>query len=71
MWHVAALQLKAGLTPMTNLGQVCLFSNLITVLHLFNDVDFGIGVVGASLFFTGFKVLIYWWMIKISKGVGI
>ena len=24
-----------------------------------------------SLFLTGFKVVIYWWIIKISKGVGI
>ena len=29
-----------------------------------------VDVVGTSLFFPGLKVVIYWWMIKISKGVG-
>ena len=30
-WHIATLQMKAGITLITNLGQVCLFSNLITI----------------------------------------
>ena len=44
-------------------------SFLTTWSHLFNN-GFWVGVVGTS-FFTGFRVLIYCWMIKISKGVGI
>ena len=54
---------------MTNLGQVCLFSNLITT-PLQRCCGFWIGVVGTSQFFSGFKVAMYRWMIKISKGVG-
>ena len=49
---MATLQLKAGLKLMINLGQVCLFSNLIT-MHLFSD---GVGfefVSGEHLFSKG------------------
>ena len=48
---------------MTNLGQVCLFSNLIkTPVQFFGPVSW------EHLFLiTDFKVVIYWWMIKISK----
>ena len=58
MTHIAALQLKAGLTLITNLGQVCLFSDLITIPV--QCCEFCVGVVGTQLFFTGFKVEIYW-----------
>ena len=53
---------------MTNLDQVCLLSNLITIPVQW--CEFWVGVAGTQLFFTGFKVGIYWEMIKISKGVG-
>ena len=53
---------------MTNLGQLYFFSNFFTT-HLFSGVVFG-SVSWEHLFFTGFKIVIYWWMIKISKGVG-
>ena len=53
---------------MTNLGQVCFFSNFVTT-HLFSGVGFG-SLSWEHLFFTGFKIVIKWWMIKISKGVG-
>ena len=52
-----------------NLGKVCLFSNLITTLV--HWCGFWDGAVGASRFFTSFKAVIYWWMIKISKRMGI
>ena len=50
---------------MTNLAQVCLFSNLITIPVQW--CWFWVSV-GEQLFFTGFKV-INWGMIKISKRV--
>ena len=50
-------------TYITNLGQVCLFSDLIAIPVQCRE--FCIGVVGTQLFFTGFKVGIYWEMIKI------
>ena len=59
MWNVATLQLKAGLKLITNLGQVCLFSNLITT-QLFSD---GVGFEFVSwehLFSTGLQIVIYW-----------
>ena len=53
---------------MTNLDQVCLFSNLIAIpVQWF---VFWVGVVGTQLFFAGFKVGIYWEMIEISKEIG-
>ena len=33
-------------------------------------MGFLVGVVGTSLFFTGFKVVTYWWMMKNFKGSG-
>ena len=51
---------------MTDLGQVCLFSNLITIPVQWCEL--WVGVAGTQLFFTGFKVGIYWDMIKISRG---
>ena len=45
---------------MTNLGQICLFSNLITILVPVQWCGFGV-------FLTGLKVGIYWGMVKISK----
>ena len=53
MWHITKLQLKAELTLMTNLGQVCLSSNLIT-LHLVNGVGFE-SVCWEHLFFYWFQ----------------
>ena len=53
---------------MTNLGQIRLFSNLTTIF--FNDVGFGLmtWALGWDIaFLTGFKVPIYWEIIKISK----
>ena len=72
-WHIATLQLKHRFTLMTNLGQVCLFSNLITTWNYctYWCCEFWLGAVGTSLFFTGFKVVICWWMNKILKWVGI
>ena len=66
-WHIATLQVKAGLTLMMNLNQVCLFFNLITAPIQW--CEFWVSVVGIP-FFTNFKVVIYWWMITNSKGVG-
>ena len=37
-WHIATLQLKNELKLKTNLDQICLFSNLITIL--FKTVSF-------------------------------
>ena len=56
MQHIATLQMKAGITLMTNLGQVCLLSNLITAPIQWCGCC--VGVVETSLFFTGFKVVI-------------
>ena len=50
---------------MTNLGQICLFSNLITVPVQW--CGFWVGVVGTELFLTGFKAGIFCEMIKISR----
>ena len=63
---------------MTDLGQVCLFSNLMSPFSFHDLCMLGldltcsvvwvwIGVVRTSLFFIGFKVVIYWQMIKILK----
>ena len=53
---------------MTNLDQVCLFSNLTAIPVQW--CVFWVGVVGPQLFFAGFKVGIYWEMIEISKEIG-
>ena len=53
---------------MTNLSQVCLFSNLITIPVQW--CGFWVSFMRTQLFFTGFKVKIYWEMIKIPKRVG-
>ena len=66
-WHIATLQVKAGLTLMMNLNQVCLFFNLITAPTQW--CEFWVSVVGIP-FFTNFKVVIFWRMIRNSKGVG-
>ena len=52
---------------MTNLGQECLFSNLITIPVQWCGFC-SVSWKNSSLF-TVFKVGIYWEMIKISKGV--
>ena len=54
---------ESWITLITNLGQVCLFSKLISVPV--QCCEFCVGVVGIQLFFIGFKVEIYWEMMKI------
>ena len=45
---------------------VYVFPNLITHVQMMGFES----VTWKHLFFTGFKVVIYWWMIKMPKGVG-
>ena len=45
-------------------------SFLTWLLYLFNGVGIGSVSWGTSIFLTGFQVVIYWWMIKNLKGVG-
>ena len=55
---------------MTNLDQVCLFSNLITAPVQW--CGFWVGVLSwEHLFYLQVSIAIYWLMIKISKGVAI
>ena len=50
-----------------NLGQVCLFSSLITILVEQCEFWDNVGIVGVACF-TSFKAVIYWGMSKIAKG---